>query len=136
MEHEGKEGKIIVFRDFDNSIDANIVKTKLDAYGIPCFLTEENLANLYPGQHFAYFRVRLHLFEQDVALAQQIMEEQALALTEDTTVCPRCKSTTLERDFSKKLSKSLLGELNILFFGIFFSQKKVYRCRQCQYEFL
>ena len=40
---------IIVFRKFETSIDANIVKSKLDAYGIPCFLTEENMANLYPG---------------------------------------------------------------------------------------
>jgi len=131
-----EEGKIIVFRDFNSTIDANIVKTKLDAYGIPCFLTEENLANLYPGQHFLHFRVRLHLFEQDAEQAKTIVEEQLVAKTEDVPLCPMCKSTTLERDFSKKLSASVWGELNILFFGIFFSQKKVYRCRDCQYEFL
>jgi hypothetical protein len=31
---------IIVFQKLDNAIEANIVKSKLDAYGIPCFLTE------------------------------------------------------------------------------------------------
>lgn len=131
-----QEGKIVVFRDFDNTIDANIVKTKLDAYGIPCFLTEENLANLYPGQHFIYFRVRLHLFEHDAIQANQIMEERTMQLEDDIQRCPHCQSAQLERDFSKKLTSDLLSGLNILFFGIFFSQKKVYRCRDCEYEFL
>jgi hypothetical protein len=40
---------IIVFQGFDNVIEANITKSKLDAYGVPCFLTEENMASLYPG---------------------------------------------------------------------------------------
>lgn len=131
-----EEGKIVVFRDFDNTIDANIVKTKLDAFGIPCFLTEENLANLYPGQHFAYFRVRLHLFEQDIPMANQVLEEQTLQIEDSIHRCPQCQSAKLERDFSKKLTTHVLSALNILFFGIFFSQKKVYRCRECQYEFL
>ena len=43
-------GDIVVFRHFDIAIDAHIAKSKLDAYGIPCFLTEENMANLYPDQ--------------------------------------------------------------------------------------
>lgn len=131
-----QEGKIVVFRDFDNTIDANIVKTKLDAYGIPCFLTEENLANLYPGQHFLHFRVRLHLFEHDLVQAKQITEERTLQLEDDIHRCPHCQSAHIERDFSKKLTSHVLSSLNILFFGIFFSQKKVYRCRDCQYEFL
>ena len=45
--HEGQG--IVVLMNFRESISANIVKNKLDAYGVPCFLTEENLSNLYPG---------------------------------------------------------------------------------------
>jgi hypothetical protein len=40
--------KIIVFQAFDTVMQANLAKTKLDAYGIPCFLTEENFTALYP----------------------------------------------------------------------------------------
>jgi len=78
-----QKGDIVVFRKFENSIEANIVKTKLDAFGIPCFLTEENLSNLYPGQSFMLFHVRLHLFAADVERANQIMQENNLSINDD-----------------------------------------------------
>jgi hypothetical protein len=127
---------IVVFQEFDNSIDASISKTKLDAYGIPCFLTEENLANLYPGTRFFSFRVRLHLFEKDAEQAQQILNEQNLVVDDESkATCPRCRSAHLERDFPKKLSEKILSGLGVLFFGIFIPQKKIYRCLDCQQEF-
>jgi uncharacterized protein YlaN (UPF0358 family) len=67
--------KIIVYKRFDSSIDANLAKTKLDAYGIPCFLTEENLTNLYPLQNTILFGVRLHIFSNDQNQADQILNE-------------------------------------------------------------
>jgi hypothetical protein len=127
---------IIVFQEFDNSIDANISKTKLDAYGIPCFLTEENLANLYPGTRFFSFRVRLHLFEKDAEQARLLLNEQNLVVDDESkATCPRCRSAHLERDFPKKLSEKILSGLGVLFFGIFIPQKKIYRCLDCQQEF-
>lgn len=69
------EDKIIVFRQFTNAIEASIVKTKLDAYGIPCFLSDENIAGLYPLQFFRQLGVRLHLFAKDAVKAQQILDE-------------------------------------------------------------
>lgn len=74
--------EIIVFRRFENAIDANIVKTKLDANGIPCFLTEENLANLYPLQNFLAMGVRLHLFSKDVEWAQSVLNDNNLSINE------------------------------------------------------
>lgn len=134
MEETGND--IIVFQEFDNSIDANISKTKLDAYGIPCFLTEENLANLYPGSQFISFRVRLHLFAKDAEQARQILNEQNLVIEDESNAtCPRCRSSHLERDFPKKLSEKILSGLGVLFFGIFIPQKKIYRCLDCQQEF-
>ncbi|MFZ2906825.1 MAG: DUF2007 domain-containing protein [Cyclobacteriaceae bacterium] len=67
--------EIIVYKRFDNSIDANLAKTKLDAYGIPCFLTEENLTNLYPLQNTVLFGVRLHIFSSDQDQADKILNE-------------------------------------------------------------
>ena len=129
--------EIVVFRNFENPIDANIVKSKLDAYGIPCFLTEENMANLYPGaSSLMNFNVRLHLFAYDIERARNIMEENHLVLDdESTTKCPQCKSRKVERDFPKKFSLTLTSTLNILFFGIFFPHKKIFRCLECEFEF-
>ena len=128
---------IIVFRKFETSIDAYIVKSKLDAYGIPCFLTEENMANLYPGaSSLMNFNVRLHLFSHDQERAEHILEEAHLQIDDESiTKCPKCKSRNLERDFPKKFSLTFASTLNVLFFGIFFPHKKVFRCLDCEFEF-
>ena|SRR5436190_12810940 len=124
--------EIIVFQQFNSAIDASIIKTKLDAYGIPCFLTEENMSNLYPGQPFLAFNVRLHLFAGGEELARQVLADGNFTIDNESTVkCPRCKSLRIERDFPKKLADSL----SFLIFGVFFPHKKVYCCLNCDYEF-
>jgi Putative prokaryotic signal transducing protein len=67
--------KIIVFAVYDSVIDANIIKTKLDAYGIPCFLTDENISSLYPLLGNSFSGARLHVFENDVEQVKQILSE-------------------------------------------------------------
>lgn len=128
---------IIVFQKFDTAIEANIAKSKLDAYGIPCYLTEENMANLYPGaSHLMNFNVRLHLFHYDAERARQILNENNLRINDDSiTKCPRCKSNNIERDFPRKLTEKFAASLQYLFFGIFYPGKKVYRCADCECEF-
>ncbi|MEJ7645017.1 MAG: DUF2007 domain-containing protein [Chryseolinea sp.] len=128
---------IIVFGKFDNAIDANIVKSKLDAYGIPCFLTEENMANLYPGANaLMNFNVRLHLFGYDAERAHQIVDEKNLRVVDDSAVaCPACASNNILREFPKELLVNFSSSLRYLFFGVFFPEKKVSRCADCECEF-
>ena len=70
------EDKIIVFDSYSNGIEASLVKTKLDAYGIPCFLTDENFVNLYPFKNELFTGVRLHVFEADVPRIKEILVEE------------------------------------------------------------
>jgi hypothetical protein len=128
--------EIIVFRKFDSAIEASIIKTKLDAYDIPCFLTEENLANLYPGQNLMMFSVRLHLFAKDEECARKILSEANMSLNdESTTTCPSCLSNKIERDFPRRFNDSFTTALKASVFGIFFPKQKVYRCIDCECEF-
>jgi hypothetical protein len=123
---------IIVFRQFDTVIDANIAKTKLDANDIPCFLTEENMSNLYPGQRFLAFKVRLHLFARDEEQASSILSDIDLTSDADTSMrCSRCGSSRITRDFPKQSGESL----TFIFFGVLFPHKKVNHCLDCDYEF-
>ena len=125
-------GDIVVFRHFDNAIDAHIAKSKLDAYGIPCFLTEENMANLYPGQSLFAFKIRLHLFAADQDRATQLLTSESMAIhDEGLMVCPRCQSQNISRAFPKKVADSL----TYLIFGIFLPHKKVNLCLHCGHEF-
>lgn len=133
----GERDEIVVFRKFETTIEANIVRSKLEAYDIPCFLTEENMTNLYPGaSSLMNFNVRLHLFARDLSRAQQVLEENHLNSDyESTVICPRCNSRRVDRDFPRKMSKTFASALNVMFFGVFFPEKKIYRCLECDAEF-
>lgn len=73
IEMEEEQSKIVVFRAFDTPILANLAKTKLDAYGIPCFLTDEHFVNLYPIRNDIFPGVRLHIFENDKQRVEEIL---------------------------------------------------------------
>lgn len=129
-----EDDKIIVLKSFDTSIKASLAKSKLDAHGIPCFLTEENLANLYPVQNPRFSGVRLHLFLRDFEQARQVLAEIILLTDEELTRCPRCQSTRVELDYTKKLRSRFMSILFTIFFALF-PLKKVYRCIDCEHEF-
>lgn len=122
---------IIVFRHFETPIDANLAKTKLDAHGIPCFLTEENLATLYAGQSFQLFGVRLHLFNRDAELANQVLNDY---VSTEPHICPHCKSEKVKIEYSRSLFSILTSVLSLLFVTLL-PNKKVFRCQDCQREF-
>jgi DNA-directed RNA polymerase subunit RPC12/RpoP len=132
MEPE-KQEPIIVYKSFENSMDANLAKAKLDAFGIPCFLTDENLANLYPIQN-PRFSVRLHIFEKDYNQAHEVLTETVPLADDELTRCPRCRSARVEMTYTQKLSARLLSILATLFFAVV-PLRKVYRCQDCDHEF-
>ncbi|NOT74470.1 MAG: hypothetical protein HOP08_06035 [Cyclobacteriaceae bacterium] len=70
------EDKIVIYQAYDTVMEANIAKTKLDAYGIPCFLTEENLNNLYPFRNDLFPGVRLFIFENDRDRVREVLTEE------------------------------------------------------------
>jgi len=72
---EDSAEKIIVFAAYDTVMQANLAKTKLDAYGIPCFLTEENFTSLYPIRNDIFPGVRLHVFEKDRERVKEVLQE-------------------------------------------------------------
>ena len=133
MTHNQEE--IIVFRQFENAIDASIAKSKLDAYGVPCFLTEENITNLYPGQHYLPFRVRLHVFKKDAAQAAEVLHENHLQVDHAEPECPNCRSRNVQRDFPKRFSMKPLPALTLVLFGVLLPHKKVNHCLDCDNEF-
>jgi hypothetical protein len=65
----------LVHSTYHSPIEANLAKTKLDAYGVPCLLGDEHLASLYPLAYFAATRVRLHIFEDDRPRVDEILNE-------------------------------------------------------------
>ena len=90
---EDSSQKIVVFASYDNVVMANLAKTKLDAYGIPCFLSDENFTSLYPIQNEIFPGARLHIFEEDREQVHDILGDVMAPLK--PTSCPKCKSTDI-----------------------------------------
>jgi hypothetical protein len=67
---------ITVFDSYDSVIMANLVKTKLDAYGVPCFLTGEHFVSLYPIRNDIFPGVRLYIFERDRDRVKEVLMEE------------------------------------------------------------
>ncbi len=131
------EEKIIVFESYDNVIMANLVKTKLDAYGIPCFLTGENFTSLYPISNDIFPGARLHIFEKDLPSVKEILAEGKPSGPRAVFQCPRCLSRNVVFEESEK------GYLGRLFVSVFrflmamnpLPRTKNYHCNECGMEF-
>lgn len=122
------QNKIIIFKAYDTVMEANLAKTKLDAYGIPCFLTDENLTTLYPIRNAIFPGVRLFIFEEDSDEVKTILDEDQT--TSGFIKCPRCGS----HDFDAHLSPFDRGVFFLT--GIFgmmtpSSSPSQYRCKSC-----
>ncbi len=74
---EEPQEKIIEFNRYDTVISASLAKTKLDAYGIPCFLSDEHFGSLYPFSNDLMPGVRLHIFERDKMRVVEILTEES-----------------------------------------------------------
>ena len=129
--------KIIVFASYDNVIMANLVKTKLDAYGVPCFLTGENFTSLYPIRNEIFPGARVHIFEKDLDRAKEVLTEEMPVRPKELFHCPRCRSTKVVFEESQK---GYLGRLFVSAFMFLLGmnpqpRKRAYHCNDCDLEF-
>jgi hypothetical protein len=70
-----KSDNIIVFDSYYEPLAAHLARTKLEAAGIPCFLTNENLVSLNRMYSPAAGGVRLHIYARDAAQAAEVLRE-------------------------------------------------------------
>jgi len=124
--------KIIVFDSYDTVMAANLVKTKLDAYGIPCFLSDENFVGLYPIRNELFPGVRLHVFEKDRDRVKEVLTEET-NLEKETLQCPFCRSHHVT--LSKIKPSTIRLVLSMIFVSPFLEEKKIYQCGGCGKEF-
>ena len=56
-------------------VTANMECNVLKENGIECFLSDENIVQLYPMFSSPFSGIRLHLFEKDTDSAENILQE-------------------------------------------------------------
>lgn len=103
-----KPENIIVLDSFYEPVAAHLARTRLEAAGIPCFLTNENLVTLNRMYSAVAGGVRLHVYQRDAAQAAEVLRELPLMRAERGGVaeaaaapenrCPRCGSDEVASD--------------------------------------
>lgn len=66
---------IVTLETYSNAALAGLAKARLDAYGIPCFLSGETVGALYPFTVDTFSGIRLQVFERDAEQAKQLLSE-------------------------------------------------------------
>ena len=67
--------KTIVFKIYTDIVLANLEYDVLKKNGIECFLSDENIVQMYPMFSSPFGGIRLNLLEKDKNLAEKIIKE-------------------------------------------------------------
>lgn len=131
---------MITLKTFDNSIDAHLLKTKLESEGISCFLFDENIVSLDPLYNMAVGGIKLRIAETDQEKAIQIIRQiETTNYTNEqnkAVVCQRCASENIGYFRSFRGAKGILSVLSLLVFLVYpIYFKYVYKCKDCGHEF-
>jgi len=132
---------LITLKTFDNSIDAHLLKSKLESEGIVCYLFDEHTVTMYPFYNVTVGGIKLKINEMDLEMAKEIYNSiQATPFTDDENEiikCPRCESTELYSNFkSMKGAKGIISAFTSFFFVLYpIYYKSVYKCKKCGAEF-
>lgn len=103
---------IVVLHTYPNPVDAHLARTRLEAAGIPCFLSNESLVALNVMYSPAAGGVRLHVYARDTGTAAEVLRDPTHmyarpgGLATDPTprdpttalTCPRCGAHDIGSD--------------------------------------
>ena len=98
---------VVFLESYYEPMAANLARTRLEAAGIPCFLSNENLVSMMPLYSPITGGVRLHVRQGDAETALAVLREELVPLATGPDVtsfaadapdpvaprCPRCGSS-------------------------------------------
>jgi Putative prokaryotic signal transducing protein len=75
---------LVKIETYFDVMQAQLAKSKLEAYGIYCFLQDENLVQTDWLRTIAYGGVKLFVREADVQQALELLSEGAVSMEDET----------------------------------------------------
>ncbi|MFD1873779.1 DUF2007 domain-containing protein [Hymenobacter bucti] len=143
-----RQENIIVLDSYYEPLAAHMARTKLEAAGIPCFLTNENLVSLNRMYSPVAGGVRLHVYQRDAAQATEVLRELPLMQAvpgglagpaqqpHSATTCPRCGSAdvTTEAPAEPVNAASWLPTL-LARLRHYFAQGQTHHCFNCGFDY-
>jgi hypothetical protein len=137
------EDKIVTFESYYDPMLAHIVRTRLEANGISCFVADESTFGASPLYNQAAGGIKLKIFEKDMEKCREILategdlhDEDRFEIDNETNtyvVCPYCASTNVSNIAEEKGKEDLFNSLINLVSP--FHAPKNWRCNNCQQEF-
>ncbi len=117
----------------ESSVEADIIRGKLESEGIPCFITNRNMSDMLPN----YYKLmgsgaQIIINAEDYDNAVEILGlNQKFELK-----CPECGSSNIESGLgSNKFKKIVTILLSIFTFVPIGNINPNYKCRDCGKEF-
>ncbi len=133
--------KLITLKRFDNPVQANILKTRLEHEGIDCYLHDENLLTLNPFFNVMVGGIKVKISDADQEQAQIVLdhiEDEPIKDNHKEIIhCPNCGSNDLY-SYNKSMENpkgifAAIVSFLLTVFPIYF--KTVFRCKACDTEF-
>jgi len=139
------DDKIITFESYYDPMLAHIVRTRLEANGISCFIADENTLGANAFYNPAVGGVKLKIFERDLERCREILategdlhEQDHFEIDNGTNtyvVCPYCASTNVS-NIAEDTNRGEWPVLNsIMNLANPFQIQMNWRCNNCQREF-
>lgn len=70
--------ELVVLGEYENTVEASMVKGVLETNGVPAMLTNEIMSNVLSLAPINYGMVRVMVFEHDLELAKQILASEPI----------------------------------------------------------
>ena len=136
------DDRIVTFESYYDPMLAHIVRTRLEANGIKCFIADENVLGANPLYNQAVGGVKLKIFEQDMEKCRQILategdlhDKDHVEIEEGTdtyVICPYCASTNVQSIAADEDKGALDTLLNLV--SPFHTQNN-WHCTICLHDF-
>jgi len=140
--------KTVVYCNYYNPIEANIIKARLEDSGFSCFLADENVSTINPLFNQAIGGVKLIVFERDVEQIKEMLAEvnspmesyghetSEEANQQDKIICEACGSDDVGFGMATTHQYSWWVTIISLLFAVYpFKANKCYHCYSCGHEF-
>ena len=133
--------KLIILKVFDNPVDLHILRSRLEADGITCFIFDENIVSINPLYNITVGGIKLKVRKDQYQLALDVLKELGDTPYTDEEGkeihCPKCGSADLESGHrSVKGIRGIVAMFTAFLLTVFpFGLKFVWRCNQCGTEF-
>jgi DNA-directed RNA polymerase subunit RPC12/RpoP len=137
---EERNDKIIQLMTFQTIMEAEIIKSKLESFEIPCSISGQDAMYFNPLFESDSERVKLSIFERDYELAIKVLSDKgnvnADYLNKEGLSCPKCGSLNIDHYKREKKRFNLITFILSVFMVVLPRDTEVvYQCKDCGLEF-